>query len=318
MRRLISAAFMCLCLATVSAPAQADDAVAAKAKYESGVRHFDLAEFEPALADFKEAYRNKPDPVFLYNIAQCHRKLGHADEAISFYQTYLRKAPDAKNREEVERRISELQAIRNAESASVATSGKPQPVPAAVEPQKQAVVETATQPAPVPSMPAAAPMTAPPVTPVAAPTIATSPTSAPLESISRYETAPPVTPVAEISPPSPLVKTTSAGHGMRVAGVACGAVGLASIGTGVYFYTRAVSLSDKVSTSDTPSPSDHQAGKDAQTMQWVFYSAGVAAVGTGAILYFLGRRDADSATTTTAIVPLVGPSIAGLSARGAF
>ncbi len=158
MRRLISAALMCLCLATVSAPAQADDAVGAKAKYESGVRHFDLAEFEPALADFKEAYRNKPDPVFLYNIAQCHRKLGHADDAISFYQTYLRRAPDAKNHEEVERRLSELQAIRDAEHASITTSGKPQPSPAV---QNQAMPEPFSNPfgavAPTPPTPPAAP-----------------------------------------------------------------------------------------------------------------------------------------------------------------
>jgi len=77
MQRLISFAFLCLCMATISASARADDAAAAKAKYESGVRHFDLAEYEPALADFKEAYRNKPDPAFLYNIAQCHCKLQH-------------------------------------------------------------------------------------------------------------------------------------------------------------------------------------------------------------------------------------------------
>jgi len=101
-----------------------DNAAAAKAHYATGVRHFDLSEFDKALAEFKDAYRNKPDPVFLYNIGQCHRKLGHTDEAITFYQSYLRRAPDAKNREEVERRIAELQSLREAETASIAkTSG---------------------------------------------------------------------------------------------------------------------------------------------------------------------------------------------------
>jgi tetratricopeptide (TPR) repeat protein len=128
-----------------------DDAAVAKAHYETGVRHFDLSEYEPALAEFKEAYRNKPDPVFLYNIAQCHRKLGHVDEAITFYQSYLRRAPEAKNRDEVERRIAELQSLRAVENAPVgnSTGGGPRPSPVSTEAQAKAVAQTAvTSPAP--------------------------------------------------------------------------------------------------------------------------------------------------------------------------
>jgi tetratricopeptide (TPR) repeat protein len=88
------------------------------------VRHYDLSEWEPALIDFKEAYRNKPDPAFLYNIAQCHRKLGHANDAITFYQSYLRRAPNAGNREEVERRIAEIEPLR---PAGLATTGAAAP-----------------------------------------------------------------------------------------------------------------------------------------------------------------------------------------------
>ncbi len=142
------AAVVALALSVASFPATAfaeDDAPAAKMHYEAGVRHFDLSEYEPALTEFKEAYRNKPDPVFLYNIAQCHRKLGHADEAITFYQSYLRRAPDAKNREEVEKRISELEAIRDAESASIASSSatKLQPSPVSPEAQQKVAAQTA-------------------------------------------------------------------------------------------------------------------------------------------------------------------------------
>jgi hypothetical protein len=128
--------------------------------------------------------------------------------------------------------------------------------------------------------------------------------------------APAVT-VVETIPPGPAVAPPSAGSGMRVAGIVCGALGLASIGTGVYFYTRAVSLSDKVSTSETPSPSDHKAGESAVTMQWIFHGAGAALVATGTVLYYLGWRDGESAKHT-AIAPLVAPGIAGLSAQGVF
>ena len=122
----------------------AEDAEAAKAHYATGLQHFNLAEFEQALAEFKEAYRNKPDPAFLFNIGQCHRKLGHMDEAITFYQSYLREAPDAKNRKEVERRIEELRSLSDAENASIATSiaTKARPSPASQAAQENAIAQT--------------------------------------------------------------------------------------------------------------------------------------------------------------------------------
>ena len=81
---------------------------AARRLYESGTRHFDLGEFDKALNDFKEGYRHRDDPVFLYNIAQCYRLQNDNLEALRFYKTYLRRAPNAPNREEVERRIQTL------------------------------------------------------------------------------------------------------------------------------------------------------------------------------------------------------------------
>lgn len=158
MRTLTGVVLLCVCVAAIPASAWADDAIEARARYESGVRHFDLTEYEPALADFKEAYRNKPDPVFLYNIAQCHRKLGNTDEAIAFYQNYLRREPDARNREEVERRISELEAIRQAgnpfaaPTTSLPGAGtRPTATPAPVSPPTPGVAPTAT-PASTPAM----------------------------------------------------------------------------------------------------------------------------------------------------------------------
>ncbi len=53
-----------------------------------------------------------PDPVFLFNIAQCHRKMGHDKEAVDFYKSYLRNAPNAPNRADVQKRIQELEGGR--------------------------------------------------------------------------------------------------------------------------------------------------------------------------------------------------------------
>lgn len=135
------------------APTQNDDAHAAKAKYESGARHFDLSEYQSALADFKDAYRIKPDPAFLYNIAQCYRRLGQTEDAIAFYQTYLRRAPDAKNRDEVERRVRELEALRDVPGgAAPSTSGEPPGSPPPAYQPESSPVPVALPPAPAPAL----------------------------------------------------------------------------------------------------------------------------------------------------------------------
>ncbi|MEO6952239.1 MAG: hypothetical protein ABI321_10525 [Polyangia bacterium] len=84
----------------------------ARQHYASGTKHFDLGEYRQALEEFKEAYRLKEDPVFLFNIAQCHRLIGDADsnvEALRFYRSYLNRAPDAPNRRDVDAKIVALQ-----------------------------------------------------------------------------------------------------------------------------------------------------------------------------------------------------------------
>lgn len=139
--------------ALAQAQAQGDDAQAAKVKFESGARHFDLSEYQEALADFKDAYRLKPDPAFLYNIAQCHRRLGQTEDAIAFYQSYLRRAPDAKNRDEVERRIHELEGLRAAPSgaAPAPSNERAGSEPPAFQPDNSAV-PVAQPPAPAPAL----------------------------------------------------------------------------------------------------------------------------------------------------------------------
>jgi hypothetical protein len=124
---------------------------------------------------------------------------------------------------------------------------------------------------------------------------------------------PPAQVVAASTPPA-----RNAGRGLRIAGITCGAVGVASIGTGIYFYTRAVSYSNKVAKQPVRNPSDESAGKNAETMQWVFYGIGGAAIATGVVLYVLGRPSTAAAGPVATFAPLVGPGVAGLSAQGAF
>jgi tetratricopeptide (TPR) repeat protein len=119
---------------TLAAPA--DPKKEAMSHFLEGQKHYNLSEFSDALVEFKAAYRIQTDPILLYNIGQCERQLGHLEEAIRFYRNYLREQSKAPNREEVERRIDELEGLlkaREAEAKKGDNTGltpSPTPIPA--------------------------------------------------------------------------------------------------------------------------------------------------------------------------------------------
>jgi tetratricopeptide (TPR) repeat protein len=150
---------------------------AAKRLYESGTRHFDLGDFEAALNDFKEGYRHRDDPVFLYNIAQCYRLQNNNSEALRFYKTYLRRAPSAPNREEVERRIQTLNESIDAANRARQTPPQgtlppgtaPGTTPPGTEPQSKQTPQSTTPQSPTPAPAAATSSPTPSVTASAPP-----------------------------------------------------------------------------------------------------------------------------------------------------
>jgi tetratricopeptide (TPR) repeat protein len=79
----------------------------AKTLFDQGNQHYNLGEFAKALESYKRAYRVKALPAFLFNIAQCHRKLEQHREAVAMYQSYLLGVPDAANKALVESLIAE-------------------------------------------------------------------------------------------------------------------------------------------------------------------------------------------------------------------
>ena len=122
MKTLILGIALVTAAAAFSSPALAEDKDAARREFAEGTRRFDLNEFDAALTAFRNAYLAYEDPAFLFNIAQCHRQLGHKSEAIQFYRSYLRKRPDAANRDEVNSTVAALEADLAAErSARAAT-----------------------------------------------------------------------------------------------------------------------------------------------------------------------------------------------------
>ena len=100
---------------SLAALAHAEDKTKAREAFESATRHYDLTEYHEALTAFKEAYRNYPDPSFLFNIGQCHRQLGDKEQAIKFFRNYLSKVPNAPNREAVRTMIAHLEQLSEEE-----------------------------------------------------------------------------------------------------------------------------------------------------------------------------------------------------------
>jgi len=118
-RRLLG--IICLCLLPRLALA---DAAQARVHFERGRTFFEVDEYRKAIAEFKAAHIEKPDPAFLYNIAECHRRLGEVADALVFYRRYLATAPqNDKTRALVDQRIAELKAV--AEDSKLAPPDAP-------------------------------------------------------------------------------------------------------------------------------------------------------------------------------------------------
>src|SRR5439155_25658622 len=96
--------------------------------------HYDLGEWDKAIAEFKRAYEISEAPTLLFNLAQAHRKKKEYAEALKLYESYLRRLPGARNRALVER----FQAESRRELEKEKAAAMPPPTP--VEPPAPVVV----------------------------------------------------------------------------------------------------------------------------------------------------------------------------------
>jgi tetratricopeptide (TPR) repeat protein len=62
---------------------------AARAAASDAKAAFEQGDFERSLGKYAEAWALKPAPRLLFNLGQCHRRLGHHEEAMRFFQRYL-------------------------------------------------------------------------------------------------------------------------------------------------------------------------------------------------------------------------------------
>jgi tetratricopeptide (TPR) repeat protein len=129
----------------------------ARALYDEGLRHYNVAEYTDAIAAFKGAYLISGDPKLLFNVGQSYRLSGDCEQALRFYKNFERAAPSATNLAEVDAAISKCEAAPAA--------------PVAAPPPERPVVVERPAPAPPPvappaGFPAASPREGVPAAPV--------------------------------------------------------------------------------------------------------------------------------------------------------
>jgi tetratricopeptide (TPR) repeat protein len=89
----------------------------ARTHFRRAETHFAVGRFKAALAEYERAFELKPLPGFLFNIGQCHRNLGHLEEAIFSFKKYLQLRPDAKDRPAIDELIADLERQLTAQRA---------------------------------------------------------------------------------------------------------------------------------------------------------------------------------------------------------
>jgi hypothetical protein len=131
--------------------------------YQQATRAYDLGKYQEAIDEYQKVYEIDGDPVMLYNIGQAYRLNDQAQESIHFYRRYLQRSPEARNREDVERKITSLEKLieeRRKAAAAVAPpppKKEPPPPPTAEPPPPPPVITpvVAAPPPPPPEPPSA-------------------------------------------------------------------------------------------------------------------------------------------------------------------
>jgi tetratricopeptide (TPR) repeat protein len=116
-----------LCLITFHVAigvAHASDVIAARDHFQRGSTAYDLGRFLDAAHEYEAAYEANPEPNLLFNIGQSYRFVPDYPKAILAFKAYLRNAPNAPNRAEVETRILEMQQQMKPQASPDAVSGR--------------------------------------------------------------------------------------------------------------------------------------------------------------------------------------------------
>jgi tetratricopeptide (TPR) repeat protein len=138
-------ALLVVVLAATPALAQKPDVAALET---SAKKHYELAEYDAAIADFKEAFRISDQPGYLFNIAQAYRLAHNCSDALTFYKTFLRRVPDAPNAAKVHELVSEMETCAAKQPAPEPPNPTVPTPPTTTTPPPTATPPTAVAPVP--------------------------------------------------------------------------------------------------------------------------------------------------------------------------
>ena len=118
----------------------------AKAHYQAGTKLYAGGNYKDAVKEFTTAESLAPSGYNDYNLALCYDKLGEAGPAIQYYQSYLKRVPEAANKAAVDASVARLDAAaKSAEGKKAADDKKIADAKAAADAKKAAADEKAAQ-----------------------------------------------------------------------------------------------------------------------------------------------------------------------------
>jgi tetratricopeptide (TPR) repeat protein len=288
-RALAAALFLAVALVPLAAAAQPTETQKREAKdlNDKATRLYEVGRYEEAIAEYQKVYLIVDDPVLLYNIAQSYRLWGKPEDAVRFYRNYLRRAPNAPNRADVEKKIADQEHLAEEKRRAPTTA----PPPVTTAPPVEATPPPVT--------------TAPPGT--TAPPLATTPPP--------VVEGPPAATVVQPEAPPP-----ESHHGRKVAGITClivggGLVAIAAV-EGSLASKKAKDL-ERMSQDPSKPVFDPGIQTSGQNANKVAVGAGVAGALAGAIGGIL-LLTSGSTNQPVAVYPMVGPQLAGGGARVSF
>lgn len=250
--------------APTPSPAPVPAVSAADEAYQRGRAHYDLQEWDQAIAEFKEAYRLRPDAPSLFNIAQSYRLKGDCAQAASFYKTYRRNFPAEKNIARVEQFITEMEACAK------------QAPPTNGTPDGKTGDGTTTQPSDTGGTSGTSGIGATGATGTGA-----NASGTPL-------------PAQPVDSPAPRIP-----RGFLIGSIAAAGVGVGCVIGGAFAASRARSIESEIEDLPRWDPDLDDRGKNANLAAKLLFVGAGAALVTSGVLVFVGIRKAERPSTTS-------------------
>ena len=92
----------------VAATTTSTGAEVARLYAQAGRAYYQNGQYAEALEEFQKAYAASPTAAQAYNIARCHERLSQYEEAIEYYEIYVSKTQDPKDRADALERVVNL------------------------------------------------------------------------------------------------------------------------------------------------------------------------------------------------------------------